>query len=99
MGRFADNDLISLPELKAKLSAIAEELKAVDIDLEQIEQSARILINAEQVIRKYTAEINRFLDLENISNADMRRVLDHISVSKDGNVRIVLKKLEDMENS
>jgi hypothetical protein len=27
---------------------------------------------------------------------DMRRLIDHISVSSDGNVQIILKKLEDM---
>ena len=90
------NDLITLSELKAKLSSIMEELKAVDMDLEQIEQSARILNNAEQVIRRYTEEILRFLELNTVTNADMRRVLDHISVSRDGNVRVVLKKFEDM---
>ena len=90
------NDLITLSELKAKLSAIMEELKAVDMDLEQIEQSARILNNAEQVICRYTEEILRFLELDTITNTDMRRVIDHISVNRDGNVRVVLKKFEDM---
>ena len=93
------NDLITLPELKNKLPAILEELKAVDMDLEQIEQSARILNNAEQVIRRYTEEILRFLELNTVTNADMRRVIDHISVNRDGNVRIVLKKFEDLEHT
>ena len=92
------NDLITLSELKAKMSSIMDELKAVDVDLDQIEQSARILNNAEQVIRRYTDEILRFLELDTITNQDLRRVLDHISVNRDGNVRIVLKKFEDMEN-
>jgi hypothetical protein len=91
------NDLITLSELKAKLSSIMEELKAVDMDLEQIEQSARLRSNAESVIRRYTEEILRFLELDTITNTDMRRVLDHISVNKDGTVRIILKKFEDLE--
>jgi hypothetical protein len=90
------NDLISLAELKVKLASLMEELKAVDMDLEQIEQSALLLHNAESVIRRYTEEITRFLDLDTITNADMRRVLDHISVSRDGNVRIVMKKFDDL---
>ena len=92
------NDLLTLSELKEKLAQIMDELKNVDIDLEQIEQSATILNNTEQVIRRYTEEVQRFLELDTITNADMRRVIDHISVNKDGNVRIVLKKSEDMEN-
>lgn len=93
------NDLITLTELKVKLSSILEELKAVDMDLEQIEQSAGILNNAERVIQRYTEEILRFLELDTITNQDLRRVLDHISVSRDGNVRIVLKKFEDIKTS
>lgn len=91
------NDLITLAELKAKLSSIMEELKAVDIVLEQIGQSARIHNNAEQMIRRYTEEILHFLELDTITNVDMRRVLDHISVNRDGNVRIILKRLQDMD--
>ena len=91
------NDLLTLSELKAKLAQIMDELKAVDMDLEQIEQSARINNNAEQIICRYTDEILRFLELDTITNMDMRRVVDHISVNKDGNVRIVLKKFEDMD--
>ena len=79
------------------ITAIMDKLKAVDVDLDQIEQSTRIMNNAEQVIRRYTDEILRFLELDSITNQDMRRVLDHISVNRDGNVRIVLKKFEDME--
>ena len=90
------NDLITLTELKAKLATIMDELKTVDMDLEQIEQSAIIKSNAEQVIRRYTEEILRFLELDTITNTDMRRVIDHISVNRDGNVRVVLKKFEDM---
>ena len=31
-----------------------------------------------------------------VTNMDMRRIIDHISVNKDGNVRVVLKKFEDI---
>ena len=75
-----------------------DKLKTVDVDLDQIEQSSRILNNTERVIQRYTDEILRFLELDTITNQDLRRVLDHISVNRDGNVRIVLKKFEDMEN-
>lgn len=92
------NDLVTLSELKTKLSSIMEELKTVDTDLEQIKQSTRILNNAEQVIHRYTEEILRFLEFDTITNQDLRYVLDHISVNRDGNVQIVLKEFEDMEN-
>lgn len=90
------NDLISMAELKEKLSSIAEELKVLDVDLEKLAQSARIRSNAEEIIRQYRQEITRFLELETVTNMDMRRIVDHISVSRDGNVKVVLKKFEDM---
>ena len=93
------NDLLTLSELKAKLAQIMDELKQVDFDLEQIEQSAAILNNAEQMIRCYTEEIHRFLELSTITNADMRRIIDHISVNRDGNVRVVLKQFEAAQSS
>ena len=83
---------------KIGTTAIMDKLKAVDVDLDQSEQSSRILNNTERVIQRYTDEILRFLELDTITNQDLRRVLDHISVNRDGNVRIVLKKFEDMEN-
>ena len=92
------SDLITLSELKIKMASIMDELKAIDVDLDQTEQSTRILNNAQQIVQRYTDEILRFLELDTITNQDMRRVLDHISVNRDGNVRIVLKKLDGMEN-
>ena len=92
---YAD-DLISMVELKAKLADIAESLKTLEMDLLQITKSAEILSNAEQIAQYYRQEILRFLDLETVTNMDMRRIIDHISVNKNGNVRVVLKKFENM---
>lgn len=90
------NDLISIGELKEKLEAVAEELKAVDLDLEQIARAAQLRSNAEEITRYYRREIERFLDLETVTNVDMRRLIDHITVSRDGNVHVVLRKFEQM---
>ena len=90
------NDLISMAKLKDKLAGVAEELKVLDVDLAKIAQSAEILSNAEQIVSYYRQEITRFLELETVTNMDMRRILDHISVNKDGSVRVVLKKFEEM---
>ncbi len=90
------NDLISMAELRQKLCAIAEELKALDVDLDKIAQSAQLRSNAGQIIQHYRQEIMRFLELKTVTNVDMRRIIDHISVSKDGNVRVVLKRFEEM---
>ena len=49
-----------------------------------------------QIVSYYRQEITRFLELETVTNMDMRRILNHISVNKDGSVGVVLKKFEEM---
>lgn len=90
------NDILSLAELKEKISGITEELKVLDTDLEKLAMDKKLVSNAEEIIHRYTLEIQRFLDLETVTNMDMRRILDHISVDREGHVRVVLKKFEDI---
>lgn len=90
------NDLISLEELKEKLAGITEELRAVDMDLERIARAAQLRSNTQEIIWYYRREIKRFLELETVTNIDMRRLIDHITVNRDGNVHVVLRKFEEM---
>ncbi len=91
------NDLITMSELKAKLALIMEELQAADMDLKRIEQTANVLNNTQLLIKRYTDEIIHFLELKTVNNMDMRRILECIIVDRDGNVRIKLKKFENIE--
>lgn len=91
------NDLIGMDELKEKLAAVSEELKALDMSAAKIAQSANARSRREQFLRFYRQEITRFLELETVTNVDMRRILDHIAVNRDGTVRVVLRKFEDMK--
>ena len=92
------NDLLSLSSLKIKLDQIADELNCLDKDLDQIEQVSSKQHNAEKIMRRYAEAITQFLELDTVTNMDMRRMIDHISVDKEGNVRIVVKKFEVAEN-
>ena len=87
------NDLLNLTQLKEKLEQIQAELKTLDENLEQRER-ADFRNPSDAVLQRYTEEIHRFLALETITNAQMRQVIDHISVNRDGNVQIVLRKLD-----
>jgi hypothetical protein len=89
------NDLISMAELKDKLTGVAEELKALDANLAQIAQSTEIHSNAEQIVLYDRQEITRFLELETVTNMDMRQIIDHISVNHNGNVCVVLNKFPE----
>lgn len=90
------NDLLSLSELKEKVEKLLNELKTIDGNLEQLEQATKQLSRSRTDVPRYTEEINRFLALETITNTDLRKIVDHISVNRDGNVRIVLKKIEKL---
>lgn len=91
------NDVITMTELKEKTADITEELEELDYSLKRYEQSLAIQKDSENLMGVYMQEIQHFLDLETVTNVDLRKIIDHISVNRDGNVRIVLKKLEKMD--
>ena len=90
------NDVITMSELKQKTAEIVEQLNEVDYSLKKHEQSLAIQQNRQGVINSYIQEIERFLRLESVTNCDLRKIIDYISVNKDGNVRIFLKKIDEM---
>ena len=90
-------DVMTMTELKEKTALIAEELKELDYSLKQYEQALAIKQDSENFIGTYMQEIEKFLNLETVTNLDLRKIIDHISVNRDGSVRIILKKLEDMD--
>lgn len=85
------SDILSLTELKEKITGITEELNALDRALAQLAPGKK----AVETVQRYTGEIQRFLELETVTNMDMRRILDHISVDREGHVRVVLRKFDD----
>ena len=84
-------DILSLTELKEKITGITEELNALDRALARLAPGKK----AVETVQRYTGEIQRFLELETVTNMDMRRILDHISVDREGHVRVVLRKFDD----
>ena len=75
-------------------SKLASEFAYVDPELTALSDDT--LHNREQVIQLYRSEILRFLELETISNVDLRRIIDHISVNKSGIVHVELKKFDNL---
>lgn len=88
------NDLMTMSELKEKTAEIVEALNELDYSLKQYQQCIAIRQDSETRIGFYMQEIERFLSLETVTNTDLRKIIDHISVNMDGNVRIFLRKLE-----
>ena len=90
------NDVMTMSELKQKTAELSEQLNELDYSLMKHEQSLVIMQDNDGIIDTYIHEINRFLHLESATNQDLRKIIDRISVNKDGNVRIILRKLEEM---
>ncbi len=97
--RFQDmyaDDLITLTDLKEKLKKIDADLTAIEERLMELTKAGTLRNSAQEPAGQYVEEINQFLNLENITNMDVRKVIDHITVSKSGEVRVVLKNLRDL---
>ncbi len=90
------NDVMTMSELKKKITEISEQLDELDYSLKEHERLLEVRQNQERLTDAYAQEVEHFLRLESVTNFDLRKVIDHISVNKDGNVRIFLKKLEEM---
>ena len=91
------NDVMTMAELKEKTAQIAGELAALDESLKQMQRSVAAQQHSENWIESYIKEIERFLKPETATNLDLRRIIDHISVTRDGTARIILRKLENMD--
>ena len=91
------NDVMTMAELKEKTAQIAKELAALDESLKQMQRVIAVQRNSENLVQLYINEIERFLRLETATNLDLRRVVDCISVNRDGTARITLRKLENMD--
>ena len=90
------SDVMTMTELKAKTSVINEELKELDYSLEQYQRSLVMEQDGAKIIRQYTEEIESFLKLETVTNNDLLKIIDHMTVNKDGEVKIYIKKLGEL---
>lgn len=93
------NDVMTMAELKAKTAQITKELSELDDSLKRLQRSAAVQQNSENSVKPYKMEIERFLALETATNLDLRKIIDCISVNRDGKVQIILKKLEDLNEN
>jgi len=87
------NDVISITELKSKMRDIDRELATVEEQMVNIMEADAIERRAEDMAKAYLMDIEAFLQLENVTNMDMRRVIDHITVNPTGKVEICIKNI------
>ena len=86
-------ELITMEELKEKLTGIAGELQTLE---QELEQRCRQADGRADTADRVWQETERFLNLETLTNMELRRLVEHILVSRDGTVRVKVKKLENL---
>ncbi len=84
------NDLITMTELKQRTDIITRELREMDIDSDRPQEAV-----SGGDIEAYRREVERFLALETVTNRDLRRIIERISVNRSGAVTVVFRELED----
>ena len=90
------NDVITMAELKKKTAELTDELGELDRSLRLHEQMHVVRQEQDELVKMYIQEIERFLSLESVSNSDLRKIIDHISVNKSGKVTVYFKKMSDI---
>lgn len=91
------NELISLEQLKAMQKKLSDEADDISMKLASLDIYAKLSEEkVEELARQYTDEVERFLSLETITNADVRRVIENVVVSPDGKVVINIKKIAEL---
>lgn len=90
------NDILTMAELKEKISVVTKELQALEYGRAMIEKRKEILGNKEELISYYTKQIRDVLSMDTITNVDMRKIIDHITVNKSGKIKIYIKKFDDI---
>ncbi len=81
--------LLTMADLKVKLEKVDKELATIEDELRQLDSAGERQSKAQQ----HTKNIEKFLRLENVTNVDIRKVIDRILVNKKGEVRVVFRPL------
>ena len=89
------NDVLTMSELKSQTEKLSDELAALEHEMKRLLRAQEIRNDAEHYLEQYKKEIQRFLAFETVTNADMRKIVDHISANRDGNIRIFLRKIKE----
>lgn len=95
MDMYADG-LISREEVNEKIGGMKEETERLENDLKLVELNLSKSDQLEGIIRKTFSTIESISDVRQLTNAQLKRVIQKIEVDKSGNVDIYLRLLGDL---
>ena len=82
---------INQTRMKEKTAEIDRALEALETLIEDTAAEEHAEYTEALSVERYAAEIEAFLALESVTNADMKKMIRYISVSSDGEVKIRLR--------
>lgn len=95
MDMYAD-DLISREELNKKLAGARERVEELDRELKIVRLRLSKQEQLEGILNKTFQNIEDIADVSQMTNAQLRKIIQRIEVDKEGNVDIYLRLLNDL---
>ncbi|MGN1135187.1 MAG: recombinase family protein, partial [Oscillospiraceae bacterium] len=90
------DELISREELNTKLKSINSELERIKNELTVTEYNLSRSEMLDTLLDRTFANMESVTDLSNVTNAQLKKIIDRIEVDKDGNIDIFLKTLDEI---
>ena len=95
MDMYAD-DLISREELNDKIGGMRKEIERLENELKMVSYHLTKDEQLEHILGQTFREIEDIADVHQMTNAQLKRIIQKIEVDKDGNVDIYLRLLGDL---
>lgn len=90
-------DIITLEELKERTLQLNQSISRCEAQLALLRDGQGVLNGLEQMVKKYCSSIRDVLSAEMIDNAMLKKVIDKITVSNDGTIRVHLKLFSQLK--
>ncbi len=91
-----EDDLIPRAQLSEKLSALATEIEKAEHELQLVRYNLNRSDNINKTLQQTFKNLGDILDMDNMSNAQLKQVVDSITVDADGKIDVHLKILSDI---
>ena len=95
MDMYAD-DLISREELNDKIGGMRKEIERLENELKMVSYHLTKGEQLETILHQTFKEIEDIADVRQMTNAQLKRIIQKIEVDKDGNVDIYLRLFGDL---
>lgn len=83
-----EDDIITREELKQNTQQLNITINEIEFKINQIENHERSNLTAKQLSDKISRTLEQYTSIANMTNAEIKELIDEISVSDDGKVEI-----------